>query len=229
MRFAIAPAGYNLRYIQLVRIAHKTSCKFFYFFLPALYWAHSNYSALVNLMNQSSKEYLVITASGEDKVGLVEKLTNQITETGCNIEQSRMGVLGGQFALIMLVSGVWNALAKLENLLGPLGEQLGLAMIYKRTRERERKEAAIPYQVDVVALDHPGIVHRLAQFFARSGINIEELETDTYPAPHTGTPMFSVHMTVGVPAHTHISTLRDDFLSYCDDLNLDATIEPSRA
>ncbi len=180
-------------------------------------------------MNQNSKDYLVITASGEDKVGLVEKLTNQITETGCNIEQSRMEVLGGQFALIMLVSGVWNALAKLENLLGPLSEQLGLTTIYKRTQARARGVPVIPYEVDVVALDHPGIVHKLSRFFARNGINIEELETDTYPAPHTGTPMFSVHMTVGVPGQTHISTLRDDFLSYCDDLNLDATLEPSRA
>ena len=180
-------------------------------------------------MNQNSKDYLVITASGEDKVGLVEKLTNQITETGCNIEQSRMEVLGGQFALIMLVSGMWNALAKLENLLGPLSEQLGLTTIYKRTQERARGVPVIPYEVDVVALDHPGIVHKLSRFFARNGINIEVLETDTYPAPHTGTPMFSVHMTVGVPGQTHISTLRDDFLSYCDDPNLDATFEPSRA
>jgi glycine cleavage system transcriptional repressor len=40
--------------------------------------------------------------------------------------------------------------------------------------------------------------------------------------------MFSVQITVGIPADTHISTLRGDFLDYCDDLNLDATFEPSR-
>ena len=57
----------------------------------------------------------------------------------------------------------------------------------------------------------------------------EELQTNTYPAPHTGTPMFSVHVTVGVPANTHIPTLRGEFFDYCDDLNLDATFEPVRA
>jgi glycine cleavage system transcriptional repressor len=35
-------------------------------------------------------------------------------------------------------------------------------------------------------------------------------------------------MTVGIPAETHFSTLRGDFLDYCDDLNLDGTLEPSR-
>ncbi len=60
------------------------------------------------------------------------------------------------------------------------------------------------------------------------GINIEELQTDTYPAPHTGTTMFSVIMTVGIHADVHIPALRGNFLDYCDDLNLDATFEPAR-
>ena len=176
----------------------------------------------------AQNDYLVITASGEDKVGLVDRLSSRITESGCNIEESRMAVLGGQFALIMLLSGPWNALSKLEGQLDGLGDQLGLTLIHKRTQKRERTQPAIPYEVDVVAMDHPGIVRDLAAFFSRNGINIEELQTDTYPAPHTGTPMFSVTMTVGIKADAHIPTLRGNFLDYCDDLNLDATFEPAR-
>lgn len=179
-------------------------------------------------MQTATKDYLVITAAGEDQVGLVEKFSSKITETGCNIEQSRMVVLGGQFAILVLVSGAWNALSKLESQLEPLGTQLGLSLVVKRTRARELSQPVLPYHVEVVALDHPGIVHNLAKFFSRFGINIEELSTDTYPAPHTGTQMFSVHMEVGVPAQTHIPTLRGEFFDYCDDLNLDATFEPSR-
>jgi glycine cleavage system transcriptional repressor len=178
---------------------------------------------------ETSMHYLVITASGEDKVGLVEKFSSKLTETGCNIEESRMAVLGGQFAIIMMTSGPWNALSKLEGQLAALGEQLGLTIIHKRTRLRELTQPVIPYYVEVVAMDHPGIVHNLASFFSRRGINIEELETETYPAPHTGTHMFSVHLTVGVPAKTHIPTLRSDFLDHCDELNLDATFEPVRS
>jgi len=178
---------------------------------------------------QASNDYLVITAAGEDQVGLVERFTSKIVESGCNLEQSRMSVLGGQFAILVLVGGPWNALSKLESQLEPLGEQLGLSLVTKRTRARELSQPVLPYHVEVVALDHPGIVHSLAKFFARYGINIEELATDTYPAPHTGTQMFSVQMEVGVPASTHIPTLRGEFFDYCDDLNLDATFEPSRA
>jgi glycine cleavage system transcriptional repressor len=77
-------------------------------------------------MNSNSNDCLAITACGEDRVGLVEKLTNRITETGCNIEQSRMGVLGGQFALIMRVSGSQAALSRLESQLVPLGQELAI-------------------------------------------------------------------------------------------------------
>lgn len=173
-------------------------------------------------------DYLVITASGEDRVGLVERLTGRIADAGCNIEASRMALLGGQFAIIMLLSGRWDTLTKLESRLPALGEELGLAIIHKRTRQRERKQLLVPYHIEVVAIDHPGIVHSLANFFSRQGINIEELSTETYPAPHTGTPMFSVSMTVGIPADTHIPTLRSEFLDYCDSLNLDAIFEPVR-
>ncbi|MBI5437988.1 MAG: glycine cleavage system protein R [Nitrosomonadales bacterium] len=176
----------------------------------------------------TQNNYLVITASGEDKVGLVDRLSSKITESGCNIEESRMAVLGDQFALIMLLSGPWNALTKLEGQIESLGDQLGLAIIHKRTRQRERTQPAVPYVVEAVAMDHPGIVRNLAAFFSKNGINIEELQTGTYPAPHTGTSMFSVAMTVGIRADVHIPTLRGNFLDYCDDLNLDASFEPAR-
>jgi glycine cleavage system transcriptional repressor len=176
----------------------------------------------------TENNYLVITASGEDKIGLVERLSGRIADSGCNIEESRMAVLGGKFAFIMLVSGAWHALSKLEGQMSSLGEQLGLTILHERTRKRERAEPAIPYNVEVVTMVHPDIVHSLSAFFSRSGINIEELQASTYPAPHTGTPMFSVVMTVGIHAKVHIPTLRGDFLDYCDDLNLDATFEPVR-
>ena len=68
--------------------------------------------------------------------------------------------------------------------------------------------------------------HRLAQFFSPRGINIEEMVTNSYQAAQTGAPMYSVHIIVEIPADTHIATLREDFMDFCDAQNLDAVIEP---
>lgn len=172
------------------------------------------------------KTYLVISALGEDHPGIVNQLSKAILEQGCNIEDSRMTVLGGEFAAMLLVEGKWNTLAKIENALPELERQLSMTIISKRTGERATGRNLLPYAIDVVSLDHPGIVNNLAGFFAERDINIEDLSTSTYAAAHTGTPMFAVHMTVGIPADIHIAALREDFMDYCDALNLDAVLEP---
>jgi len=174
----------------------------------------------------AQKTYLVLSALGEDHPGIVNTLSKAILEHGCNIKDSRMTVLGGEFAAILLVQGKWNTLAKIENALPELERQLGMTIISKRTGERTAAADLLSYAVDVISMDHPGIVNNLAGFFSERGINIEDLTTSIYTAVHTGTPMFTVHMTIGIPTDMHIATLREEFTDYCDGLNLDAVLDP---
>lgn len=174
----------------------------------------------------TKKTYLVISALSEDHPGIVNALSKAILEHGCNIEDSRMTVLGGEFAAILLVEGKWNTLAKVENALPEIERKLDMRIMSKRTGERTGGANLLPYAVDVISMDHPGIVNNLAGFFAERSINIEDINTSTYAAAHTGTPMFAVHMTIGIPADQHIAGLRDEFMDYTDGLNLDAVLEP---
>jgi glycine cleavage system transcriptional repressor len=171
---------------------------------------------------------LVISALGKDRPGIVDELSKAILDIGCNIADSRMTVLGGEFAILLLVEGNWSSLAKMEEAMPTLERQLDLTIIVKRTEGRDRSTPSLPYVVDVISLDHPGIVHQLANFFSTRRINIEDMATTSYAAPHTGTIMFSVHMTVGIPADIHIASLREDFMEFCDAINLDAIIEPAQ-
>ena len=50
--------------------------------------------------------------------------------------------------------------------------------------------------------------------------------TDTYNAAHTGTQMFAANLIITIKPEQSLSQLREEFLLFCDDLNLDATIEP---
>ncbi len=114
----------------------------------------------------TQKTYLVISALGEDHPGIVNNLSKAIAEHGCNIEDSRATVLGGEFAAMLLVEGKWNTLAKIENALPELQTQLGMTIIAKRTGERSSARSLVPYGVEVVSMDHPGIVNSLANFFS---------------------------------------------------------------
>jgi glycine cleavage system transcriptional repressor len=96
----------------------------------------------------------------------------------------------------------------------------------KLTRKKPETQQLAPYSVEVVSIDHPGIVQDIARFFSSRNINIVDLDTSRYAGAHTGTPMFALRMTVEIPADTPIARLKEEFISSCDALNLDAKMIP---
>lgn len=171
-------------------------------------------------------KYLVLSALGTDRPGIVKELSEVILECGCNIESSRMTVLGGEFAVMLMVCGQWNNIAKLEDSIAKLETTLQLKIITKRTEPVAHSENQLPYAVEAICVDHKGIVHDISEFFSTREINIQEITSSHYHAPHTGTPMFSIQMIVDVPEKLRISRLREEFLEYADKLNIDAILEP---
>jgi glycine cleavage system transcriptional repressor len=175
------------------------------------------------------KQHLAVSAIGGDRTGMVHELTRVISECGGNITESRMAALGTEFAMLLLVSGNWHALAKLETELKRLAETSNLSIHLRRTEPRAPRTDMLPYSIDVVCLDQSGIVSGLAGFFATRGIDIAEASTRSYPAAHTGAPMFAVQMIVNVPSRIHVAHLREEFMEFCDSLNLDAILEPVKS
>ena len=169
---------------------------------------------------------LVLTAVGNDRPGIVDKLSMTILDNSCNILDSRMTVLGGEFAIMLLISGKWNSLVKLEDGVSKMEQDLVLRITSTRTKQITATRKLMPYNVEVVAIDHPGIVYKIASFFSAREINIRELNTTSYAAAHTGTEMFSMLMTVDISSEIRIASLREEFIEFCDDLNVDAVLEP---
>lgn len=167
---------------------------------------------------------LVISALGADRPGIVDEISNIINSHSLNIEDSRMTVLGGEFAILMLVSGEPEAIDALQTQVNEIEQSLQMRLLIKATTEAGNTDNTIPYAVEVAALDHPGIVNNIASFFSARNINIVNVLTESYSAPHTGSPMFALHMTIGIPADTNIAKLRDAFMIVCDELNLDAEL-----
>jgi glycine cleavage system transcriptional repressor len=174
-------------------------------------------------------QLIVLSAIGTDRMGVVQDITKVILACGGNIEESRMTSLGSEFAMLMLVSGNWHTLGKLERELDKLRDSGNLTFAIRKTDERKSKEDRMPYAVDVVSLDHEGIVFGLANFFASHDIEIGDVATRRYSAAHTGAAMFAIQMAVSIPSSVHIAQLRDEFLELCDRLNLDAILEPVKA
>ena len=175
------------------------------------------------------KQFLVMSVLAEDRPGILHDIARAVKDCGCNVVESHMTVLGGEFTMLLLVSGNWNTITKLEGQLPKLEKRLSLTLSARRTTEREPRHNLVPYAIDAVCLDQPGIILNLANFFTERNIGIADLVTRGYPAAHTGAPMFSVQMAVNIPANLHIGSLREEFMDFCDRLNLDAILEPIKS
>ena len=170
------------------------------------------------------------TRSGNDNQLLIHALTpatkspllalaKRIADAGCNLSESRVSTIGTEISLMLLATGAWDALAKLTR-------DESIRLVHYRTGPRQNSSHLLPYLVEVVAADRPGIVARIVDFFSQHGISVEQLNSTRYQAMQTGAEMFQAQFTIGIPAEIHIAALRDDFLELCDGLNLDAIMDP---
>ena len=169
---------------------------------------------------------LIISVVCKEHPELVERLANAVLNSSCEMADSRMGVVAGDAVLLLTARGEWNNLARLETALGKLEKTLGAAITMRRISELPRHPDLLPYLAEVVGLNHPEILPRLSEFFRQHEIKLLEMVTHSYEAAQTGAPMFSVSLTLGIPADVSLAGLREEFFERCDQLNVDAVLEP---
>lgn len=172
-----------------------------------------------------SRNYLALTVIGPATIITLEDLHGTLVELGCNVESVRMLAQNGIQGTLLILSGSWDAIAKLEDQLPRIGERLDLVMQTRRIDIGKQDAAGLPYTIEVVAADRPGIVHEVLGFIRANRMHIRELYSST-PEDVGGTRVFTMHASVNVPEDVPISALRGDFMEFCERLNLDAFIEP---
>lgn len=155
------------------------------------------------------RNHLLVTAVGEDRPGIVAHLTEVFVKNGANLEESRMAVLGGEFAVIVLVSVESDKSEELTKCLQGL-EAEGITVTMKTTQplNKERFSGHKSFNISITGADHEGIVHRISTYLRDRAINIQSVETGVSNAPETGTPLFSMKATVQVPAAISIPELQ---------------------
>jgi glycine cleavage system transcriptional repressor len=177
----------------------------------------------------ADRNHLILTAVGPDQIGLVEKIAEFIAHHGCNIEDSKMAVFCGEFALIIMTSGESGNLHKIANHYRELEIETGLAIAIKTPAARKPTGSFLPYTLTASCMDHPGIVYLLTGILSGFNINIESMETKTYAAPVSGTPIFRLEAEISVPTKTNINALRERFAVVQKEENIDIELALARS
>jgi glycine cleavage system transcriptional repressor len=113
----------------------------------------------------TTPSFLVIQAFGSDKPGALESLSKACAQTGCQILDSRWVVLGDTFSFGALLRGQWACVAKLEASLPKLEKKLNSSIVTRRTDCPPRQSKALPYSVEVISAERPGVLQEVTSFF----------------------------------------------------------------
>lgn len=135
-------------------------------------------------MSKCRKENLVhfaVTIISKDRPGIVADTTEVLFRLGCNIEDSSCTMLGGDFAMILVVSHEKPfTKARLTDEFRLLHERAGLAVHVRTLSEEEVCPVAEEGELCLISVygsDQPGIVFRVTRALADRRVNITDLNT----------------------------------------------------
>jgi glycine cleavage system transcriptional repressor len=177
------------------------------------------------------KRWFALSAIGRDRPGLVAELARLIYDCDANLEDSRMTILGSDFAVILLGShSEGDAADRLAAGAKRLERDHGLTILIRGLEEGGRLEAPAPdstlYRVRAAGEDKAGIVAGMCGVLADHHINIAELISRSRPGPG-GSPHYELEISAEVPGGADVEALRSALEAEADRLVIDASLEPA--
>ncbi len=141
-------------------------------------------------MSETAK-WFMLTLVGEDRPGIVAKLTHALYEGGCNLGEASMMRLGGNFTIMLMVKTT-DRRKQLEELVAPVAESLGLHLHLDAIQAHLHTHLEPDVRISVYGADRPGIVAEVTGALAESGLHILDLESDV--AGTRDAPIYVMHI-----------------------------------
>lgn len=173
--------------------------------------------------------HVAVTAFGADRPGIVAAVSRVLYEHRANIEDSRMAILGGHFAMMLIVALPADAgdAAALEEALGEPARALDLVVSVRPVADVEGPGAeGEPWIFSVYGADRPGIVYRVTGALAERGVNVTDLATHVVEGP---TPVYVMIIEGTVPPGADVGALEADLERLAAELGIDVSAHPQEA
>lgn len=173
------------------------------------------------------KKTVVLTGVGRDRVGIVAELAQVLFELGCNLLDSSMTLMRGEFALILMVElADGGSLVDLERELHALEEQLGMRIHVRELAPDELVESDSDEEnhfiVSVYGADKPGIVARVTRELAARKLNITDVQTKSTGA---ASKVFLMILEVSAEASVSVGDVKQQLKSIGEQLEVDISVQ----
>jgi len=171
---------------------------------------------------------LSITALGSNQINFIVEILPAIRDCNCSILEIRSSRLGKSAAAYLLVQGNWNQIAKLETTLDNIQKRLDikLHLLRPEQKDKEKDKDCLPYSLETISLDRDNVIESITSFLFDRDVAIEEISGSSYQAAYIQSAVFSTKFIILIPSQLPLLNLREEFLDFCDQLNIDAILEP---
>jgi len=165
-------------------------------------------------------QHLVITAVGTDRPGICNQIVHLVTQSGCNIVDSRIALFGNEFTLLMLLSGNSNNITRVETTLPIIGQEHELITMMKRTSPHQESAHSYTVEIFVESDDKKGLTEKFTQFFADRNIGLASLSAQTINKQklNRNNNLFQITMSATVDAEYNLMQLQEEFSELCTTL-----------
>jgi len=172
--------------------------------------------------------HAAITAVGADRPGIVAAVTKVLYDAGGNIEDSRMAILGGNFAVVLIAALPGGAeLETVERALQDATRGMDLTISVRRVTEvpPEHREGRV-VTIRVYGADRPGIVARVSGTLAAQRVNILDLATHVVEGE---TPVYVMLLEGVIPSDSDVAAFERELKTLATELGVDVSVEQSDA
>ena len=121
--------------------------------------------------------WFMLTLVGEDRPGIVAKVTAALFQAGCNLGEAAMARLGGNFSVMLMVQHA-GTLESLRAVVDPVAAELGLHAHADRIEGHLHRHLIPDVRVTVYGADRAGIVAQVTGALSAAGFNILDLQSD---------------------------------------------------
>lgn len=169
---------------------------------------------------------LAITVLGNKTSDFVSETLSAVSVCQCSVLELRTANLTQITALYFLIDGNWNHIAKLEGMLDAAAKRLAVQISFLRPEVEAPMPMGVPYTLETISMDKKDLLFAVTSFLIERGIIVEEITASRHHAAFFNNTVFSSKFILLVPDNVRILSLREEFLDFCDSLNIDAILEP---
>ena len=169
---------------------------------------------------------IVVSAIGKDRPGIVAGVTETLFQAGCNLEDSAMTILEGEFAILLICSKpAIMPMKEFQSRMARLAKKMEL-LLHVKEMEVARGKASSAARTAIVTAsgaDQTGILYRLSSVLAKLKANITDLTSRQIPSPKK-TALYVVMIEVTLPSGLDLENLRKELDRVARPMHLDLSV-----